>query len=36
VSRGERIVIAGELSPPERETLAEALAKALAEVKRGF
>lgn len=36
VSRGERVVIAGELSPQERENLAEALAKALAEVKRGF
>ena len=36
VSRGERLVIAGDLSPPERESLAEALGKALAEVKRGF
>ncbi len=36
VSRGERLVIAGELSPPERESLADALGKALAEVKRGF
>lgn len=36
VSRGERVVIAGELSPGERESLAEALSKALAEVKRGF
>ena len=36
VSRGERLVIAGELSPPERENLAEALGKALADVKRGF
>ncbi|HKG76206.1 MAG TPA: DUF2244 domain-containing protein [Beijerinckiaceae bacterium] len=36
VSRGERIVIARELSPPERESLADALGKALADVKRGF
>jgi uncharacterized membrane protein len=36
VSRGERLVIAGDLSPPERESLADALGKALAEVKRGF
>jgi uncharacterized membrane protein len=36
VSRGERLVIAGELSPPERESLADALGKALADVKRGF
>ena len=36
VSRGERFVIAGDLSPPERESFAEALGKALAEVKRGF
>jgi uncharacterized membrane protein len=36
VSRGERLVIAGDLSPPERETFANALGKALAEVKRGF
>jgi uncharacterized membrane protein len=36
VSRGERLVIAGDLSPPERESLAEALGKALADVKRGF
>jgi uncharacterized membrane protein len=35
VSRGERILIARELSPPERESLAEALGKALSEVKRG-
>ena len=35
VSRGECIVIAGELSPPERETFADAFGKALAEVKRG-
>jgi uncharacterized membrane protein len=36
VSRGERLVIAHDLSPPERESLAEALGNALAEVKRGF
>ena len=36
VSRGERLVIAGDLSPPERESLADALGKALADVKRGF
>jgi uncharacterized membrane protein len=36
VSRGERLVIAGDLSPPERESLAEALGQALAAVKRGF
>ncbi len=35
VSRGERIVIAGALSPPERESFADALSKALAEAKRG-
>ena len=36
ISHGERLVIAGDLSPPERESLADALGKALAEVKRGF
>jgi uncharacterized membrane protein len=36
VSRGERLVIAGDLSPPERESFAEALGAALAQVKRGF
>jgi uncharacterized membrane protein len=36
VSRGERIVIARELSPSEREDLAEALGRALADVKRGY
>jgi uncharacterized membrane protein len=36
VSRGERLVIAGDLSPPERESLADALGEALADVKRGF
>jgi uncharacterized membrane protein len=36
VSRGERLLIAGDLSPPERESFAEALGAALAQVKRGF
>jgi uncharacterized membrane protein len=36
VSRGERLVIAGDLSPPERESFADALGRALADVKRGF
>jgi uncharacterized membrane protein len=36
VSRGERVVIAQDLSPGERESLADAFGKALAEVKRGF
>jgi uncharacterized membrane protein len=36
VSRGQRLVIAGDLSPPERESLAEALGAALAQVKRGL
>jgi len=36
VSRGERLVIAGELSPPERESFADALGRALADVKRGL
>ncbi|WP_349368198.1 DUF2244 domain-containing protein [Salinarimonas sp.] len=35
VSRGERVVIARELSPPERESFAEAFGEALARVKRG-
>lgn len=35
ISRGERIVIARDLSPPERESLADALGRALADVKRG-
>lgn len=34
-SRNEHVIIARDLSPPERETLAEALSRALAEVKRG-
>jgi uncharacterized membrane protein len=36
VSRGESLVIARDLSPPERESLAEALGRALSEVKRGY
>jgi uncharacterized membrane protein len=36
VSRGEQVVIARELSPPERESFAEAFGKALAQVKRGL
>lgn len=35
-SRGEHVIIAHDLSPPERETLAEAFGRALSEVKRGF
>ncbi|MCC2652407.1 MAG: hypothetical protein K0Q60_2570 [Microvirga sp.] len=35
-SRNEHVVIAHDLSPPERETLAEALGRALADVKRGY
>jgi uncharacterized membrane protein len=35
VSRGQHIVIAGALSPPEREHLADELGQALAQVKRG-
>lgn len=36
ISRGERVVIAGELSPDERAHFADALSAALAQVKRGF
>ena len=36
VSRGERITIAGELSPPEREHFADEFGQALAQVKRGY
>jgi uncharacterized membrane protein len=36
VSRGERILIARELSPGEREHLADEFGRALAQVKRGF
>jgi uncharacterized membrane protein len=35
ISRGQQLVIARELSPPEREDFAEALGRALSEVKRG-
>lgn len=35
VSRGERVVVASELSPHERETFADALGDALARAKRG-
>lgn len=34
-SRNEHVEIARDLSPPERETLAEAFERALADVKRG-
>jgi uncharacterized membrane protein len=36
VSRGERITIAGELSPPEREHFADEFGQALQRVKRGY
>lgn len=36
VSGRQRVVIARELSPPEREDFAEAFGKALADVKRGL
>ena len=36
VSRGERITIAGELSPPEREHFADEFGQALAKAKRGY
>jgi uncharacterized membrane protein len=35
-SRGQRVVIARDLSPPERETLAADFGRALSEVKRGY
>jgi uncharacterized membrane protein len=35
-SRNEHVVIARDLSPPERETLALAFSRALADVKRGY
>jgi uncharacterized membrane protein len=35
-SRNEHVVIARDLSPPERETLADAFNRALSEVKRGY
>lgn len=36
VSRGEHLVIARDLSPSERESLAEELGRALSDVKRGY
>ncbi len=36
VSRGRSLVIARDLSPPERESFAEALSRALGDLKRGF
>ena len=36
ISRGERVVIARDLSPPERESLANALGRALSDIKRGY
>ena len=35
VSRGRKLAVAGELSPPERESFAEALGAALGEARRG-
>lgn len=35
-SRGQHVVIARDLSPPERESLAEAFGRALTDVKRGY
>jgi uncharacterized membrane protein len=35
-SRGQHVVIARDLSPPERETFADAFGRALSDVKRGF
>jgi uncharacterized membrane protein len=35
-SRGKQVVVAHELSPPERESLADELSRALADVKRGY
>ena len=35
-SRGRSLVIARDLSPPERETLADELGRALSDVKRGY
>lgn len=35
-SRSERVVIARDLSPAERETLADAFTRALSDVKRGY
>ncbi|MBZ6076707.1 DUF2244 domain-containing protein [Microvirga puerhi] len=36
VSRGQHVVVAHDLSPGERESFAEALSRALSEVKRGY
>jgi len=36
VSRGQHVEIAHDLSPPERESFAEAFGRALADVKRGY
>jgi uncharacterized membrane protein len=35
-SRGQSVIIARDLSPPERESLADELGRALADVKRGM
>lgn len=35
-SRNERVVIARDLSPPERETFADSFSRALSDVKRGY
>ncbi len=35
-SRGQQVVVAHDLSPSERESLAEELGRALADVKRGY
>ncbi|MFE1601244.1 DUF2244 domain-containing protein [Methylobacterium sp. ID0610] len=36
VSRGQRVLVARDASPPERETIADGMTRALAEVKKGF
>jgi len=35
-SRGQQVVVAHDLSPPERESLADELSRALADLKRGY
>jgi uncharacterized membrane protein len=35
-SQGQHVLIARDLSPPERESLADALGRALSDVKRSF
>jgi uncharacterized membrane protein len=35
-SRGQSLVIARDLSPPERESFADELGRALSDVKRGY